>query len=73
MKTIHPGHLEHRFCIFGCQILCIPDLAIMPQVAELASDALFLSVEFAVVVEVVVVVSGGGGFNVVIGVDVVVR
>ena len=42
--------------------------------AELASDALFLSVEFAVVVEVVVVVSGGGGgFNVVIGVDVVVR
>ena len=41
--------------------------------AELASDSLFLSVEFAVVVEVVVVVSGGGGFNVVIGVDVVVR
>ena len=41
--------------------------------AELASDALFLSVEFAVVVEVVVVVSGVGGFNVVIGVDVVVR
>ena len=42
--------------------------------AELASDALFLSVEFAVVVEVVVVVSGGGGgSNVVIGVDVVVR
>ena len=37
------------------------------------SGALFLSVEFAVVVEVVVVVSGGGGFNVVIGVDVVVR
>ena len=31
MKTIHPGHLEHRFCIFGCQILCIPDLAIMPH------------------------------------------
>ena len=31
MKTIHPGHLEHRFCIFGCQILCITDLAIMPQ------------------------------------------
>ena len=30
MKTIHPGHLEHRFCIFGCQILCITDLAIMP-------------------------------------------
>ena len=42
--------------------------------AELESGALFLSVEFAVVVEVVVVVSGGGGgFNVVIGVDVVVR
>ena len=40
MKTIHPGHLEHRFCIFGCQILCITDLAIMPQkckVAELQS------------------------------------
>ena len=32
MKTIHPGHLEHRFCIFGCQILCITDLAIMPLV-----------------------------------------
>ena len=33
MKTIHPGHLEHRFCIFGCQILCITDLAIMhPEV-----------------------------------------
>ena len=32
MKTIHPGHLEHRFCIFGCQILCITDLAIMPQI-----------------------------------------
>ena len=32
MKTIHPGHLEHRFCIFGCQILCIPFLAIMPPV-----------------------------------------
>ena len=31
MKTIHPGHLEHKFCIFGCQILCITDLAIMPQ------------------------------------------
>ena len=31
MKVIHPGHLEHRFCIFGCQILCITDLAIMPQ------------------------------------------
>ena len=31
MKTIHPGHLEHRFCIFGCQILCITDLAIMPH------------------------------------------
>ena len=31
MKTIHPGHLEHRFCIFGCQILCITYLAIMPQ------------------------------------------
>ena len=31
MKTIHPGHLEHRFCIFECQILCIPFLAIMPQ------------------------------------------
>ena len=31
MKTIHPGHLEHRFCIFGCQILCITDLAIMPR------------------------------------------
>ena len=30
MKTIHPGHMEHRFCIFGCQILCITDLAIMP-------------------------------------------
>ena len=30
MKTIHPGHLEHRFCIFECQILCIPFLAIMP-------------------------------------------
>lgn len=32
MKTIHPGHLEHRFCIFGCQILCITDLAIMPMI-----------------------------------------
>ena len=32
MKTIHPGHLEHRFCIFGCQILCITDLAIMPHI-----------------------------------------
>ena len=32
MKTIHPGRLEHRFCIFECQILCIPFLAIMPQV-----------------------------------------
>ena len=31
MKTIHPGHLEHRFWIFGCQILCITDLAIMPH------------------------------------------
>ena len=30
MKTIHPGHLEHRFYIFWCQILCITDLAIMP-------------------------------------------
>ena len=30
MKTIHPAHLEHRFCIFGCQILCISDFAIMP-------------------------------------------
>ena len=45
----------------------------IPKVAELASGVVFLSVEFAVVVEVVVVVSGGGGFNVVIGVDVVVR
>ena len=35
MKTIHPGHLEHRFCIFGCQILCIPFLAIMPQVSTI--------------------------------------
>ena len=35
MKTIHPGHLEHRFCIFGCQILCITDLAIMPLIASL--------------------------------------
>ena len=33
MKTIHPGHLEHRFCIFGCQILCITDLAIMPPLS----------------------------------------
>ena len=31
MKIIHPGHLEYRFCIFGCQILCITYLAIMPQ------------------------------------------
>ena len=29
MKTIYPRHLEKRFCIFGCQILCITDLAIM--------------------------------------------
>ena len=35
MKTIHPGHLEHRFCIFGCQILCITDLAIMPHMDHL--------------------------------------
>ena len=34
MKTIHPGHLEHRFCIFGCQILCITDLAIMPPLSS---------------------------------------
>ena len=42
MKTIHPGHLEHRFCIFGCQILCIPFLAIMPLQAyasELTKDS----------------------------------
>ena len=36
MKTIHPGHLEHRFCIFGCQILCITDLAIMPPYTKCA-------------------------------------
>ena len=30
MKIIYPGHQEYRFGIFGCQILCITDLAIMP-------------------------------------------
>ena len=32
MKIIYLGHLERRFGIFGCQILCITDLAIMPLV-----------------------------------------
>ena len=46
MKTIHPGHLEHRFCIFGCQILCITDLAIMPRQSKRFSSSgknMFLS------------------------------
>ena len=32
MKIVYLGHLERRFGIFGCQILCITDLAIMPLV-----------------------------------------
>ena len=42
MKTIHPGHLEHRFSIFGCQILCITDLAIMPHVSTIGCHGALL-------------------------------
>ena len=45
MKTIHPGHLEHRFRIFGCQILCITDLAIMPLKRYLYGMALTSKLE----------------------------
>ena len=40
MKIIHPGHLEHRFCMFGCQILLIADLAIMPHHYHVAHNLL---------------------------------
>ena len=43
MKIIHPGHLEHRFCIFGCQILCITDLAIMPLLCSYCKRMGFLA------------------------------
>ena len=44
MKTIHPGRLEHRFCIFECQILCITDLAIMPPLDASPADSKFVDV-----------------------------